>query len=171
MAVTAGSAAAQDHVAQYLGLSKATLEHPIAPAELEAALLSPAGVRDVAALFEKAMAHGVVTSGMPIVPELGGEATLHRGALRLVEYDDKRHAVVRDMLAYAGDPKALLDFLTSSVEGQEVLRTAGGLHAHLFQMTRKPATPAQHGVLQEILAHTAATYLRSFSVTPEMQEE
>ena len=74
--VAAGPAAAQDRTRQYLGLGKATLEQPITPAELEAAVLSPVGVRDIAALFEKAMAAGVVVGGGAVTPELGGEATL-----------------------------------------------------------------------------------------------
>jgi len=160
-----------DRLQQYLGLAKETLDHPITPRELEDALLSPAGVRDIALLFEKAIARGVVMEGRAVVPELGGEATLHRGALRLVEYEDKRHEVVRGMFAFAEDPRALLDFLTGSVEGQEVLRTSGGLHAHLFQMTTRPATAAQFEVLRQILARTAANYLKSWTVTPELQQE
>src|SRR5688572_19331925 len=82
-----------DRLQQYLGLARETLEHPITARELEAALLSPAGVRDVALLFEKAIARSVVLPGTAVVPELGGEATLHKGALKLVEYEDRRHAV------------------------------------------------------------------------------
>src|SRR5688572_2946882 len=84
-----------DRLQQYLGLARETLEHPIAPQELEAALLSPAGVKDIALLFEKAIARAAVLEGKAVVPELGGEATLHRGALRLAEYEDRRHEVVR----------------------------------------------------------------------------
>jgi len=160
-----------DRLQQYLGLARETLEHPITRRELEAALLSPAGVRDVALLFEKAIARSVVLAGTPVVPELGGEATLHRGTLRLVEYDDRRHEFARGMLALADDPRALLDYLTGSVEGQEILRTSGGLHAHLFQMTTKKPTPAQAEVLRQILAGTVTNQLKSFTVTPELQQE
>lgn len=159
-----------DRLQQYLGLARETLERPITPGELEAALLSPAGVRDVGLLFEKAVSRGVAVPGGVVIPELGGEATLHRGALRLAEYEDRRHGVIREMFAFAGDPRALLDFLTGSVEGQEVLSSTGGLHAHLFQMTTRPPTAAQHAVLQEILARTAATHLKSWTVTPELQQ-
>jgi hypothetical protein len=168
-AVTAGPAAAQDRVAQYLGLSRATLEQPITPAELEAALLSPAGVRDVAALFEKAIASSLALGGEAIVPELGGEATLDRGQLRFVEYPDPVQPVVRRMLELRGDPQALLDFLTGSVEGRQLLAATGGLHAHLFQMTTKPATVEQRRVLDQILAGAVAIHIKTRTATPEVQ--
>src|SRR5687768_8316536 len=44
--LVAGPAAAQDRTQQYLGLARATLEQPVTHAELAAAILSPAGVRD-----------------------------------------------------------------------------------------------------------------------------
>ena len=168
-AVTAGPAAAQDRVAQYLGLSKATLEQPITPAELEAALLSPAGVRDVAALFEKAMASRLALGGEAIVPELGGEATLDGGHLRFVEYPDPLQPVVRRMVALRGDPQALLDFLTGSVEGKQLLATTGGLHAHLYQMTTKTPTFEKHSVLDRILGGAVAIHVKTWAATPEVQ--
>ena len=161
-----------DRVQQYLGLAKATLEQPVTPQELDAALLSPAGVRDIAALFEQSLASAAATSAGPVIPELGGEATLHRGALRLAVYRDPRHEVVRRMLALGDDPPALLEFLTGSVEGQHVLASTGGLHAHLFQMTtRRPVTADQRRVLRVILDNAAATHLRTWTVTPEVQRE
>jgi hypothetical protein len=160
-----------DRLQQYLGLAKATLEQPIRPQELEAALLSPAGVRDVAALFERSIASAAVTSAGTLIPELGGEATLHKGALRLAVYRDPRQEVVRRMLALGEDPAALLDFLTGSVEGQHVLASTGGLHAHLFQMTRRTPTADQRRVLRSILDGAAATHLKTWTVTPEVQRE
>lgn len=166
---TAGPAAAQDRVAQYLGLSKATLEQPITPTELEAALLSPAGVRDVAALFEKAMASSLTVGGEAIVPELGGEATLDRGQLRFVEYPDPVQPVVRRMLDLRGDPQALLDFLNGSVEGKQLLASIGGLHAHLYQMTTKGPTIEQRRVLDRILGAAVAIHFKTWTATPEVQ--
>ena len=168
-AVTAGPAAAQDRVAQYLALSRATLEQPIRPAELEAALLSPAGARDVAALFEKAIASSLAIGGEPIVPELGGEATLDRGLLRFVEYPDPLQPVVRRMVALRDDPQAMLDFLTGSVEGKRLLATTGGLHAHLFQMTTKAPTDEQRRVLDRILGAAVAIHFKTWATTPEVQ--
>ena len=167
--VTAGPATAQDRVAQYLGLSKATLDLPITPGELEAALLSPAGVRDVAALFEKAMASSLSIGGEAIVPELGGEATLDRGQLRFVEYPDPVQPVVRRMLDLRGDPQALLDFLKGSAEGQRLLASTGGLHAHLFQMTTKGPTDEQRRVLDRILGGAVAIHFKTWTATPELQ--
>lgn len=168
--VAARPAAAQDRTRQYLGLTRATLEQPITPAELEAAVLSPAGVRDIAALFGKAVATSVVVGGFAVTPELGGEATIDRGVLRFVEYPDALHPVIRRMLEVRGDPKALLDLLTASVEGQEILARTGGLHAHLFQMTTKTPTDEQRRVLDRILASAVAVHFKTWTVTPEQQQ-
>ena len=165
----AGPAAAQDRTQQYLGLAKATLEQPITPAELEAAVLSPAGAAAIAGLFEKAIAAGVVAGGVVVTPELGGEATLYRGQLRFVEYPDALHPVIRRMLELRTDPQALLDLLTASVEGQQILAKTGGLHAHLFQMTTKPPTDEQRLVLDRILAGAVAVHFKSWTVNPEVQ--
>ena len=166
----AGSAGAQDRTRQYLGLAKATLEQPITPDELEAAVLSPAGVRDIGALFEKAIAAGAVVGDGIVTPELGGEATLYRGQLRFVEYPDPLHPVIRRMLDLRKDPKALLDLLTGSVEGQQILSTTGGLHAHLYQMTTKTPTAEQRRVLDGILDRALAVHFKTWTVTPEMQQ-
>jgi len=163
-------AVAQDRTRQYLGLAKATLEQPITPAELEAAVLSPAGVRDIAALFDKAIAAGVMVGGGAVTPELGGEATLYRGQLRFVEYPDVLHPVIRRMLDLRSDPKALLDLLTGSVEGQQILSTTGGLHAHLFQMTTKTSTDDQRRVLDKILTSAVAVHFKTWTVTPDLQQ-
>ena len=168
--IAAGPAAAQDRTRQYLGLGKATLEQPITPAELEAAVLSPAGVRDIAALFAKAIAARVVVGGGVVTPELGGEATLDRGQLRFVAYPDALHPVIRRMLDLQTDPKALLDLLTGSVEGQQILARTGGLHAHLFQMTTKTPTDDQRRVLERILAGAVAIHFKTWTVTPELQQ-
>jgi hypothetical protein len=167
----AAPAAAQSRTQQYLGLAKATLEQPITAAELEAAILSPAGVRDITALFDKTLARSVAVSGVAVTPEIGGEATLDRGVLRFVEYPDPLHPVIRRMLDLRADPKALLELLTASVEGQQVLATTGGLHAHLYQMTTKTPTDAQRRVLDRILGGAVATHFKTWTVTPELQQE
>src|SRR5688572_27381705 len=119
-ALAALPAFGQDRTRQYLGLAKATLEQPITPAELEAAVLSPAGVAAIAGLFERAVAASIVVGGASVTPELGGEATLERGQLRFVSYPDPLHPIIRRMLDLRADPKALLDMLTGSVEGQQI---------------------------------------------------
>ena len=171
LAAAAAAEAQSDRTRQYLGLARATLEQPIAHRELSEALLSPAGVAAVAALFEKAIAAGVISGGAAVVPELGGEATLDRGTLRLLEYPDPRHAIVRRMIALRDDPQAMLDALTGSVEGQLILSATGGLHAHLYQMTTKTPTAEQRRVLDRILAGALATHFRTWTVTPELQQE
>ena len=171
LAVAASAEAQSARTRQYLGLAKATVERPITHQELSDALLSPAGVAAVAALFEKAIAAGVISGGASVVPELGGEATLDRGVLRLVEYPDPRHAILRRMTGLREEPQALLDLLTGSVEGQEVLSSTGGLHAHLYQMTTKTPTAEQRRVLDGIVAGAVATHLKTWSVTPERQQE
>jgi hypothetical protein len=166
----AGPATAQSRTRQYLGLAKATLEQPITPAELEAAVLSPAGVRDITALFEKALAAGVVVGDGVVTPELGGEATMYRGQLRFVEYPDPRHLVIRRMFDVRSDPKALLELLSGSVEGQEVLSSTGGLHAHLYQMTTKTPTDEQRRVLDQILDSALAVHFKTWTASPEVQQ-
>ena len=76
--VTTGATGEVDRLQQYLGLAEATRAQPITPAELEAAILSPAGIEDIAALFESSLAARLVTGGTAVTPELGGEATLDR---------------------------------------------------------------------------------------------
>jgi hypothetical protein len=169
LALAAGPAASQDRTRQYLGLARATLDQPVTAADIEAAILSPAGLRDIAALFAKAIAAGVVVEGVVVTPELGGEATLDRGALRFAEYPDTLHPVIRRMLEVRRDPKALLELLTASVEGQQVLSTTGGLHAHLYQMTTKTPTDEQRRVLDRILAGAVATHFKTWTVTPAQQ--
>lgn len=174
LAVTAmaagGTASAQDRTQQYLGLARSTLEQPITHSELEAALLSPAGVRDVGALFATAIAAGITLGGVQVIPELGGEATLDKGVLRFVEYPDPLHPVIRRMVEVRHDPKALLDLLTASVEGQQILARTGGLHAHLYQMTTKTPRDEQRRVLDRILAGAVATHFRTWTATPELQQ-
>jgi hypothetical protein len=82
--VVTGATTRADRLQQYLKLAEATSAQPIAPAELDAALLSPAGIEDIAVLFESALAGRLVTGGTPVTPELGGEATLDEGRLRFV---------------------------------------------------------------------------------------
>src|SRR5262249_45735978 len=162
----AGPATAQDRARQYLGLAKATLEQPITPAELEAAVLSPAGGNDIAALVEQAKAASLGGGGGLAIPELGGEATLYRGQLRFVEYPDPLHPVIRRMLELRSDPQALLELLTGSVEGRQILSTTGGLHAQLYQMATKTPTDEQRRVLDKILASAVAIHFKTWTVTP-----
>lgn len=168
--VAVGPAAAQDRTRQYLGLARATLDRPITPAELEAALLSPAGVQDIAVLFEKALAAQVDGLSAGVTPEIGGEATLDRGRIRFVEYPDPLHPVLRRALELRSDPKALLDFLTGSVEGQQILATTGGLHAHLYQMTTKRPTTEQRRVLDVIVRSGVEVLYKTWTITPERQQ-
>jgi hypothetical protein len=168
--IATGPASAQDRTRQYLGLARATLDQPITPAELDAALLSPAGVQDIAALFQKALAAQVIGLQAGVTPEIGGEATLDRGRIRFVEYPDPLHPVLRRALELRSDPTALLDFLTSSVEGQQILATTGGLHAHLYQMTTKRPTDQQHRVLDGIMRSAVEVLYKTWTITPERQQ-
>jgi len=160
-----------DRAQQYLGLAKATLERPITPAEMDAALLSPAGVEAIAALFAKSLEASMTVGGRRVIPEVGGEATLHEGRLRFTEYADRLHAIVRRMPELSADPKALLDFLSGSAEGLQVLSTAGGLHAHLHQMTTRPPTAEQRRVLDQVIASAITVVFKTWTVTPETQME
>lgn len=170
-AVLAGAtAAAQDRTQQYLGLARATLEQPVTHSELEAAILSAAGVRDIGALFAKAIAAGITAGGVAVTPELGGEATIDKGVLRFVEYPDPLHPVIRRMVELRHQPRALLEMLTASVEGQQILARTGGLHAHLYQMTTKTPREEQRRVLDRILGGAVATHFKTWTATPELQQ-
>ncbi|HET9317788.1 MAG TPA: hypothetical protein VFQ51_19495 [Vicinamibacteria bacterium] len=165
---TTGAAGEVDRRQQYDRLA----EGPRAPpAELEAALLSPAGVEDIAVLFESSLAAPLVVGGTPVTPELGGEATLDAGRLRFVTYPDPVHPVIRRMVALADDPASMLAFLSASSEGQRVLAGAGGLHALLHQMTTEPPTPARRRAMDEVLQGAVERFFKTWTVTPEVQLE
>jgi hypothetical protein len=164
-------AAETDRVRQYLGLTRATLERPIAAAELEAAVVSPAGIEDVAALFEASLAAHVTVDGEVVTPELGGEAVLDGGRLLFVVYPDPIHPVVRRMVELKDDPAALLAHLSHAPYGPEVLATSGGLHALLYQMTREPRTAAQRRALDVVLRHAVATRFKTWTASPEVQRD
>jgi hypothetical protein len=169
--LSASIAAGQtDRVQQYLGLTKATLERPITPDELEAASLSTHGIAEIARLFEESVESSLTIAGEDVTPELGGEATLHEGRLRFVEYPSAVHAVVRRMVELRSDPKALLDMLSATAEGRQLLGTTGGLHAVLFQMTTRPEpTEAQRRAMDQVVASAVAVHFKTWSVDPEMQ--
>ncbi len=159
-----------DRVQQYLGLARATLERPITPAELEAAALSPAGTQDIYALFERSLASSLSLEGSLVTPELGGEAMLDRGRLRFVECPDPLHLLVRRMVELKDDPKGLLDFLSRSPGGQQLLKTTGGLHALLFQMTSRPEPDeARRRALDRVLASAISVHFKTWSIDPELQ--
>jgi hypothetical protein len=168
-AAAAAAPSPEARVEQYLSLAQATLAAPVRSEEIEAALRSPAGVEDVARLFEQSLAQSVSLHGERVTPELGGEATLEQGALRFVAYPDPVHAVVRGMLERKDHPDALLQLLSGSVEGRQVLETTGGLHALLYQMTTQPPAEAQWRALARVMQSALATHFRTWSVTPETQ--
>lgn len=164
-------AAQTDGVQQYLGLTQATLGRPVSAAELDAAILSAAGIQDIAALFEETLASSLSLGGSVVTPELGGEATLDGGRLQFIRYPDPLHPLVRQMVELKGHPAALLALLGQSEAGQEVLKKTGGLHALLYQMTTRPATDAQHRAMDQVVLGAVSTHFKTWNVTPEMQLE
>jgi hypothetical protein len=158
-------------VEQYLSLARATLAEPVRAEELETALLSPGGVEDVARLFEQSLAQSLVVGGDRVTPELGGEATIERGALRFVAYPDPVHAVVRRMVELEDQPDALLRLLSASAEGRHVLETTGGLHALLYQMTTQRPAQAQRSALGRVMQSVVEIHFKTWTVTPETQRE
>jgi hypothetical protein len=160
-----------DRVQQYLDLAQATLKQPISPAELDAAVLSAAGVQDISALFEKALASSLALDGTVVTPELGGEVTLDAGRLQFREYPDPLHPLVRRMVELKADPRALLEFLSQSPRGQEVLKTTGGLHALLYQMTTQTPGDVQRRALDQVMLGAVSVLFKTWSVDPELQLE
>jgi hypothetical protein len=107
-----------------------------------------------------------------VTPELGGEATLNGGSLQFIEYPDPLHPLVRHMVEIQDDPKALLEFLSQSSPGQEVLRTTGGLHALLYQMTtQSPPSDAQRRALDQVVHSAVSIHFKTWRVDPELQRE
>ena len=169
--VATGARGEVDRLQQYLGLAEATRAQPITPAELDAAVLSPACIEDIAALFESALAARLDIGGTPVTPELGGEATLDAGRLRFVVYPDPVHPVVRRMVELADDPAAMLALLSTSPEGRQVLAGTGGLQALLHQMTTERPTPAQHRAMETVLRGAVERYFKTWTTSPEVQLE
>jgi hypothetical protein len=170
-AVATAATAQTDGLQQYLRLAEATRAQPITPAELDAAVLSPAGIEDIAALFESALAARLVTGGTPVTPELGGEAMLDAGRLRFVTYPDPVHPVIRRLVELADDPAAMLALLSASPEGRQVLAGAGGLHALLNQMTTDGPTQARRRAMDEVLRGAVVRYFKTWNSSPEIQLE
>lgn len=154
---------------QYLGLAEATLRNPVQPAELEAALLSEAGVAAVRARFETSIDDSIEVKGSLVTPELGGEATLTDGRILLIAYPDPIHPLVREMVRLESRPAELLSFLRGSAEGKELLSSTGGLHALLYQMAASEATPGQRELLGQIVGSAVATHFKTWSTDPLIQ--
>jgi hypothetical protein len=153
----------------YLSLAQATLRQPITHDELRAAILSPAGVESIRALFERSIAESLEAGGTLVTPELGGESTLNGGRLILVPYPDPVHPILREMVSLRGDPARLLAFLESSPDGNAVLKGTGGLHALLYQMAQGNPTEPQTDLLERVTEGAVATYFKTWQADPGIQ--
>jgi len=163
-----------DKIQEYLRLGQATLRNPISQQELREAVLSPDGVAAITALFERSIAESLTLDGRIVTPELGGEATLSEGQLRFVDYPDPTHAVIRNLVRLKENPRASLDFLSQSAEGQKVLKTTGGLHALLYQMAERTvgtATEQQRKLLDQVMLSAASIHFKTWEAVPEIQRE
>jgi hypothetical protein len=153
----------------YLALAQATLRQPITHDELRAAVLSPAGVESIRALFERSIAESLEAGGTLVTPELGGESTLDGGRLILVSYPDPVHPILREMVSLRSDPARLLEFLESSPDGNAVLKGTGGLHALLYQMAQGAPTEQQRALLENVTEGAVATYFKTWQADPAIQ--
>ncbi len=167
--VAASPEAQSERKSQYLGLAEATLRQPISHHELRAAILSPAGVLSIRALFERSISESLDASGTLVTPELGGESTLDGGSLILVPYPDPVHPILREMAGLREEPARLLAFLESTPDGREVLKGTGGLHALLYQMSRETPTERQWEILDNVIASAVAIYFKTWRADPEIQ--
>jgi hypothetical protein len=102
---------------------------------------------------------------------MGGEATLEAGRLRLVTYPDPVHAVIRRTVELKDEPAELLAFLSASPRGREVLETAGGLQALLYQMTTRPPAEEQRRAMDQVLRGAVERFFKTWTVSPEVQLE
>ena len=154
---------------RYLSLAQATLRKPISHEELRAAILSPAGVESIRALFEQSISESFDAAGTLVTPELGGESTLDAGRLTLVSYPDPVHPILREMASLRGEPSRLLAFLESTPDGRAVLKGTGGLHALLYQMAQGSPTEQQWALLDRVIATAVAIEFKSWRADPEIQ--
>jgi hypothetical protein len=153
----------------YLGLAQATLRQPITHDELRAAILSPAGVESIRALFERTISEALPAAETLVTPELGGESTLDGGKLILVPYPDPVHPILREMVERKREPAQLLAFLESTPDGSAVLKGTGGLHALLYQMAHGTPTEQQAELLDRVTESAVATYFKTWRADPEIQ--
>jgi hypothetical protein len=161
-----------EKIQEYLALAQATLQNPITPQELREAVLSEKGIAAITEIFKQSIAESLVLKGTVVTPELGGEATLSDGGLNLIQYRDPIHPSVRRLVELTDDPAALLDLLNESEDGRNILKTTGGLHAHLYQLTQKPpseVTESQRAVLESIVLSTVSIHFKTWSADPETQ--
>ena len=156
-------------VRQYLALAEATVRQPIRPEELETALLSARGVETLRGLFERSLEESLVSNGVLVTPELGGEATLDAGRLTLVAYPDPVHPLLREVAGLEDEPARLLERLSSSPDGQQILSGTGGLHALLYQMANGEPTDAERALLRKVLDGAVATHFKTWSTDPAIQ--
>jgi hypothetical protein len=169
IAVAASLGAQSEQKRRYLGLAEATLRKPVTHEELRAAILSPAGVESIRALFERSIAESLDAGGTLVTPELGGESTLDGGKLLLVSYPDPLHPILREMISLRAEPARLLAFLESSPDGSVVLKGTGGLHALLYQMSRETPTEQQAALLERVTETAVAIYFKTWRADPEIQ--
>jgi hypothetical protein len=154
---------------RYLGLTEETLRKPVTHEELAAAILSPAGVLSIRALFERSIAESLDADGAIVTPELGGESTLDAGELILVPYPDPVHPILRAMVALRLEPARLLAFLEASPDGREILKGTGGLHALLYQMASGTPTEQQAALLERVTASAVQSQFKTWRADPEIQ--
>jgi len=167
--VAASSGAQSERRERYLALAQATLQKPVTNDELRAAILSPAGVESIRALFERSISESLDAGGTLVTPELGGESTLDGGRLILVSYPDPVHPILREMVALRGEPARLLAFLESTPDGSEVLKGSGGLNALLYQMSRGTPTEQQIALLARVTDSAVAAYFKTWRADPKIQ--
>lgn len=155
-----------------MALTEATRTAPIQLEELRRAVLSEAGIQSVTLLFEQSVREGLVLDGSRITPELGGEATLYQGRLRFNQYPDPIHPTVRRIVDSRTDPSAMLESLQASAEGRDLLKTTGGLHALLYQLSSAPpggVTAKQQSLLDDVVRNTVSIHFKTWTADPVTQ--
>jgi hypothetical protein len=145
---------------------------------LRRAVSSPSGVASIRALFERAISESVLVASGLVVPELGGEAMLDDGRATFVVYPDPLHPLVREMVNLSERPSELLDLLSTTPDGQALLKNTGGLHALLWQLSRPESqSPATEGgahvnareLLESIIDGAVSQHFRTWTVDPATQ--
>ena len=123
--LSAELATALARLGDYQALSMEARRLPVSSAELRAAVLEAETVTLVRSLFDRAIDQAILLDGVPVVPELGGDALLSRGVLELREFQDPTREALRAVAERGQDPEALAALFAEPSESLSLLDETG----------------------------------------------
>lgn len=147
-----GLGSALERLDQYMGATLEAEAYPIRHAELRAAVLSPQGVRSIAAIFERSIADSLALPGSLKVLEVGGEAVLGRDGIALREYPEPNRPLLRQIAQRAADPVQLDALFKQYPEGIKAIDERGILRDTVSRVLRWRGDPAKAELSRDRLA-------------------